>query len=89
VLLVLVFPDATEFRWVSQVPRRGSRIRRADAAAVYTVTDVLRSGIATYTVHCVPNKHGRTDLKDIATDLLDRARKSISRSERKGKHYLP
>lgn len=74
--LVLVFPDSSEFRWVHRTPRLGSRIR-SRTGHVWTVSEVLRSGADTYTVFCVAPRHGLGDVRELAADLLARARESI------------
>lgn len=75
--LVLLFPDSSEFRWVHRAPRPGSRIR-SRAGDVWTVSEVLRSGAETYTVFCVAPRQGLWGVRELAADLLARARESIA-----------
>ena len=76
VYVILVIPDSLpESRWVHQKPRVGGRI--ADASGrTWRVADVLQSGRQTYTVVCEHSRPGV--VPDVASDLLDRARKAIS-----------
>jgi hypothetical protein len=74
--LVLLFPDSSEFRWVHRIPRRGSRIR-SRIGDVWTVSEVLQSGADTYTVFCVAPREGLGGVRELAADLLARARESI------------
>jgi hypothetical protein len=81
VFLVLIFPDSSEERWARKRPRRGSQIR-SSRGTKWRVEEVMQSGIVVYTVHCGPLPHGAQDL---AADLLDRARKSVSPLEWRGR----
>jgi hypothetical protein len=74
--LVLLFPDSSEFRWVHRAPRPGSRIR-SRAGDVWTVSEVLRSGVDTYTVFCAVPREGLGGVRELAADLFARARETI------------
>jgi hypothetical protein len=74
--LVLLFPDSSEFRWVHRTPRLGSRIR-SRAGDVWIVSEVLQSGADTYTVFCVAPREGLGGVRELAADLLARARESL------------
>lgn len=68
--IVIRFPGTTELWPLEEPPRRGQRIRN-NRGDVCFVTDVLQSGINTYTVTCV----GRRDFLD---DLRQRSPASLT-----------
>lgn len=80
VRVLFFFPDETsEIRYVRVPPRLGRRVRSPEGA-VWRVADVFHTGLDTYTVTCVgPPRHFR-GVDDLAVDLLEFARKSISPS---------
>lgn len=87
VYIVLTIPTRLpESRWVYDPPRRGSTIEDRSGTK-WRVAEVLQSGRNVYTVHCEPTR--RSDVRSLATDLLDRARKAASPTERRRRHYLP
>ena len=88
VFIVLVFPNITESRWVYKPPRLGARID-SSLGEKWKVTEVLRSGIQTYTVFCGAPTRGVADGRDLAADLLERARKAGSPLERRRRDYFP
>lgn len=73
--VLILFPDSSELRYMREPPRLGQRVRSVDGN-VWTVAEVLKSGIDTYTVNCTPRLEG---VRDFAADLLEVAGKSISR----------
>ena len=76
VFLVLIFPDSSEFRWVDEPPRVGSEIR-SQTGRRWRVEETLQSGVATYTVYCGAKQRGLGGTRDLATDLLDIARRAL------------
>ena len=88
VFLVLIFPDSSEFRWVYEPPRLGSKLKSRYGDS-WRVEDVLQSGVNMYTVDCRPQNLGRAGTRDLAHDLFERARKAMSPQERRRRRYLP
>jgi len=88
VFLVLIFPDSSEFRWVYEPPRIGSKLKSRYGDS-WRVEDVLQSGVNMYTVDCRPQNLGRAGTRDLAHDLFERARKAMSPQERRRRRYLP
>lgn len=88
VLLVLVFPDSSELRWVYEPPRLGSEME-SSLGRRWRVEEVVRSGVGTYTVHCGPRHPGLAGARDLATDLLDKAKRAMSLEERRRRRYIP
>ena len=88
VFLVLLFPDGSEFRWVSEPPRPGSGIRSSRGQS-WRVEEVLQSGVRTYTVYCGAPRHGLAGARDLAADLLGRARKTVSSEKRTRRRFIP
>jgi hypothetical protein len=89
VFVVLLFPEyRPDMRWVDEVPRVGSRITDGFGQS-WRVAEVVRSGIHTYTVVCEQPTHRLANVTDLAGDLLERARKAISPTERKRKRLYP
>ena len=78
---LFLFPDSSEIRYMAKPPTIGLRIRR-EQGDLWTVVNVLKSGIDTYTVTCVASPKGALDL---VADLLEGARNSISLSRRRAK----
>ena len=80
VRVLFFFPDDTsEIRYMREPPRLGRHVRSPEGA-VWRVADVFHTGLDTYTVTCVePPRHIRS-VHDLAVDLLELARKSISPS---------
>gem|GEM_PF-1374969 len=76
VRVLFFFPDDTsEGRYMHEPPRLGGQVR-SPGGAVWTVADVFHTGLDTYTVTCAPPQGG---VRDLAADLLELARDSISR----------
>lgn len=71
--VLFLFPDSSEIRHMRKPPTIGLRVR-SEKGDVWTVAEVLKSGIDTYTVTCVAPPKG------LVADLLERARNSISPS---------
>ena len=93
VVVLLLFPDSSEIRDRDEPPRRGRRFR-SGWGNVWVVDEVVASGVDTYTVTCVAPRRGLEGTKDLTTDLLERARESISlpairRRRRETRRYLP
>jgi hypothetical protein len=88
VLLVLVFPDSSELRWVVEPPKLGSEMESSYGQR-WKVEEVLQSGVGMYTVHCGPRHPGLGTARHLATDLLDRARKAVSLQQRRRRRYIP
>ena len=87
--LVLVIPDSLpESRWVYGKPRVGARIEDGLGRS-WRIADVLQSGVRTYTVVCEPTARGLGVVPELASELLDRARKAISVTERRRRRYTP
>jgi hypothetical protein len=83
--LVIFFPDSTEVRWSTSPPRRGQRVKN-QRGDVSFVTEVLPSGLNTYTVTCVGAQAFREDLRsrsarELVSDLLWAARRSFRSHE--------
>ena len=72
--VLFLFPDSSELRSMREPPKLGRRVRSVKGD-VWTVAEVLKSGIDTYTVTCAPPPGG---VRDLAADLLELARNSIS-----------
>ena len=87
VYLVLIFPDSNESRWASERPRVGSEIK-SRLGNSWRVEEVLQSGTDVYTVHCGPAL-ALLSPRDLAADLLERARKSVSPLERRRRRWIP
>jgi hypothetical protein len=87
VYLVLIFPDSNESRWASERPRVGSEIK-SRLGNSWRVEEVLQSGTDVYTVHCGPPL-ALPSPRDLAADLLERARKSVSPLERRRRRWIP
>jgi hypothetical protein len=88
VLLVLVFPDSSELRWVHELPKLGTEMESSFGQR-WRVEEVLQSGVGMYTVHCGQRHPGLASARHLATDLLDRARKAVSVQERRRRRYFP
>lgn len=73
--VLFLFPDSSEIRYTRK-PKPGDRVR-SKKGIIWTVGEVMRSGIDTYTVACVAPSPGAHKL---ALDLLQLARESISPS---------
>jgi hypothetical protein len=87
VFIVLMTPTSLpESRWVRHVPRVGSHIRDG-AGTSWKVAEVLQSGVNVYTVVCEPARI--RDVRSMAVDLLHRARRTTSSTERQRRRYLP
>ena len=76
--LTIFFPDSTEVRWSKSPPRRGQRVKN-QRGDVSFVTEVLPSGLNTYTVTCVGVQAFLEDLRsrssrELVSDLLRAAR---------------
>lgn len=83
VYLILVIPDARpESRWAQEIPRIGGRIEDARGRD-WRVAEVLRSGRETYTVVCEPLPAGLAAVPELASDLLDRARRAVALTARR------
>ena len=83
--LVIFFPGSTEIRWSKSPPRRGQRVQdqRGD---VSFVTEVVRTGLNTYTVTCVGSRAFLEDLRsrssrELVSDLLWAARRTFRSRE--------
>ena len=72
--ILFLFPDSSEIRHLREPPKLRSRVRSA-TGGVWTVAEVLKSGIDTYTVTCLAPSPG---VRDLAADLVERARDSLS-----------
>ena len=72
--ILFLFPDSGEIRYIREPRKRGCRVRSV-TGDVWTVAEVFRSGIDTYTVICLAASPG---VRDLAADLLERARNSLS-----------
>jgi len=79
VRILFLCPDSSELRHMRDAPRLGSRIRSPQGAA-WTVADVVKSGKNTFTVTCVARSEYAASVRDLAGDLLETVRHSISRS---------
>ncbi len=79
--VLFLFPDAGELRYMQEPPKLGQRVRSVDGD-VWTVAEVMKSGIDTYTVSCTPRLGS---VQDLAADLLEPARKSILRQINHGR----
>src|SRR5262245_13885100 len=77
---LFLFPDSSELRHVRRLPRPGARMR-SESGAVWVVAEVLQSGVDSYTVRCVAPNDSLGAMKDLASSLLDRARRSASLAE--------
>ena len=88
VLLVVLFPDSSESRWVNEPPRLGSKLR-SQYGDSWRVADVVQSGVSMYTVDCRTQNPGPAVTRDLARDLFDGARKTVRRRERRRREYLP
>lgn len=102
---ILRFPDSTESRWFDKPPTPGTRLLSYGGhthwSNAWVVDEVLQSGRATYTVFCVARteyldrlRHGSESKPDLATELLELARRtSETVSERrrrwKNRRYRP
>jgi hypothetical protein len=81
VRLVILFPDSTEIRSLRRLPRRNQRMQ-SQSGDVWFVSEIVQSGLSTYTVTCV-GEHGlledlpRRASRKLASDLLTAARRSI------------
>ena len=73
--VLFLFPDSSEIRYIRK-PKPGDRVR-SEKGDIWTVGEVMRSGIDTYTVACVAPSPG---VRKLALDLLELARESISPS---------
>ena len=73
--VLFLFPDSSEIRYTRK-PKPGDRVR-SEKGDIWTVGEVMRSGIDTYTVACVAPSPG---VRKLAFDLLELARESISPS---------
>jgi len=83
VYLILVIPDARpESRWAEELPRIGGRIEDA-LGRDWRVAEVLRSGRETYTVVCEPLPVGLAAVPELASDLLERARRAVALTARR------
>ena len=71
----------------SRGPTTGKHHDEAPDGNPWIVDDVLRSGRNTYTVFCVSPSEGLEAVRELATDLLDRARESSSPRERRRRNY--
>lgn len=88
VFVVLLFPDSRpESRWLHEAPRIGTLVYDTRGRG-WRVTEVLQCGAALYTVVCEAPSHGIAGVHDLAADLLDRARKAISPTERRRKRHV-
>jgi hypothetical protein len=93
---VFIFPDSSESRYLSRVPREGTRVR-SPLGGEWFVAEALQSGRATYTIFCVGRREYREKFghapgaRQLASDLLERAQQSVSerRRRRKYRHYIP
>jgi len=74
--VVFLFPDSSDIRYMREPPAIGRRVR-SEKGDIWTVAEVLKSGIQTYTVTCVAPPKG---VRDLVADLLELARNSISHS---------
>ena len=72
--ILFLFPDSGEIRYMREPPKLGCRVRSV-TGGVWTVAEVLKSGIDTHTVTCLAPSPG---VRDLAADLLERARDSLS-----------
>jgi hypothetical protein len=97
VCLVLITPDSSEIRWVSAVPKPGTRIHGRFSGAWLVVDEVIQSGVMTYTVFGSTAPEGLIDqARDIAAEAVERVQKSVSPTtmrrslDRSGQvHHLP
>jgi hypothetical protein len=79
VCLVLITPDSSEIRWVSEVPKPGVRIPGRFPGARLVVDEVLQSGTMTYTVFGSAAPEGLIDqARDLAADAAERVQDSVS-----------
>jgi hypothetical protein len=86
--LVLITPDRSAVRWAFEVPVPGTRLR--DWSGTWTVDDVVKSGVDTYTVFCSRRDNGPLVRgKDIATDLLGRVQERVSARARRKRSFFP
>ena len=84
---VLLFPDSTEIRWLDKVPRLGTRIRSSSGRKSARVVEVLQSGRNTYTVVC-GIRDGRAEAPpDLASELLDLARRKVKERRYRRSRY--
>ena len=84
--LTIFFPDSTEVRWSKSPPRRGQRVKNQRGDVLF-VTEVLPSGLNTYTVTCVGAQTFLEDLRtrssrELVSDLLWVARRAFRSHER-------
>jgi len=77
--MLFLFPDSSELRYMREPPKLGGRVRSA-SGDVWTVADVLKSGIHIYTVTCVAPAQHLGGVRDLAADLLAFARNVFSQS---------
>jgi hypothetical protein len=83
VYLILVIPDALpESRWAREPPRVGGRIEDAFGRG-WRVGEVLQSGREIYTVVCEPVPAGLAAVPELASDLLERARRAVALTGRR------
>jgi hypothetical protein len=85
VCLVLLSSDSAEIRWSKRPPRRGQRVKN-QRGDVSFVTEVLPSGLNTYTVTCVGAQAFLEDLRsrsstELVSDLLSAARRALRSHE--------
>src|SRR6476659_6760168 len=79
VCLVLIAPDSSEIRWVSEVPKPGAKIPGRFPGVWLVVDEVLRSGVMTYTVFGSTAPEGLIDqARDRAADAVERVQDSVS-----------
>ena len=79
ICLVLITPDSSEIRWVSEVPKPGVRIPGRFPGAWLVVDEVLQSGVMTHTVFGSTAPEGLIDqARDLAADAVERVQESLS-----------
>jgi len=85
VCLVLLSSDSAEIRWSKRPPRRGQRVKNQRGDVLF-VTEVLPSGLNTYTVTGVGAQAFLEDLRgrsstELVSDLLSAARRALRSHE--------
>jgi hypothetical protein len=90
VCVVARLPDSIELGYCSRPPRRGQRVQ-SHSGKMWFVSDVLQSGLNTYTVVCsgpdvfLGILRGPNSREDLAWELLSPARKPIRLQAEKGR----
>lgn len=89
VCLVLITPDSSEIRWVSDVPRPGERIHGRFQGTWIFVDEVFQSGVMTYTVRgSTAPERLLGQARELAADAVERVQESASPTTlRPGHHH--